>query len=65
LRSLGRLFADVTAVLEDMHGIAVEGQSASTPVDVHTVLVGQLRGEEARLDQLLTKITVVIERRRR
>ena len=38
-----KLFADIKSALEDMHGIAVEGQSRDNAPDMQRVLVSQLR----------------------
>lgn len=51
-----RLFADVTAKLEDMHMIAVEGQRGDNAPDMQRVLVCQLRMGVASLDISLAKI---------
>lgn len=51
-----RLFADITAKLEDMHTIAVEGHRRDNALDMQRVLASQLRMEIASLDGLLTKL---------
>ena len=51
-----RLFADITAKLEDMHIIAVEGQRHDNATDMQRVLVCQLRMGLASLDTSLAKI---------
>jgi hypothetical protein len=38
MKSVKHLFAALTASLEDLHAIAVEGQCADTPPDVHAAL---------------------------
>jgi hypothetical protein len=42
MKSTSHHFADLTALLEDMHGIAVEGQAGDCPDDVKAVLLRQL-----------------------
>ena len=37
------LFADIKSALEDMHGMAVEGQRRDNAADMQRVLVSQLR----------------------
>lgn len=54
--TIPRLFADITAKLEDMHMIAVEGQRRDNTPDMHRVLTCQLRMGVASLDTSLAKI---------
>lgn len=54
--AIPRLFADITAKLEDMHMIAVEGQRRDNTPDMQRVLVCQLRMGVASLDTSLAKI---------
>jgi len=54
--AIPRLFADLTAMLEDMHMIAVEGQRRNNAPDMQRVLASQLRMGVASLDTSLTKI---------
>lgn len=54
--SVSRLFADLTAKLEDMHSIAVEGQSRHNSRDMQRVLACQLRMGIAALDGTVGKI---------
>lgn len=54
--AIPRLFADVTAKIEDMHMIAVEGQRRENTPDMQRVLASQLRMGVASLDTLLAKI---------
>lgn len=54
--AIPRLFAGVTAKLEDMHMIAVEGQRRDNAPDMQRVLVCQLRTSIASLDLALAKI---------
>jgi hypothetical protein len=54
--AIPRLFADITAKLEDMHMIAVEGQRRDNAPDMHRVLACQLRKGVASLDTSLAKI---------
>lgn len=42
-KSVPHLFADMTARLEDLHGIAVEGQCAGLSPDIHMILLLNLR----------------------
>lgn len=54
--AIPRLFADITAKLEDMHMIAVEGQRRDNAPDMNRVLACQLRMGIASLDRSLAKI---------
>lgn len=54
--AIPRLFADITAKIEDMHMIAVERQRRDNATDMQCVLVCQLRMEVASLDTSLAKI---------
>ena len=54
--AIPRLFADITAKLEDIHMIAVEGQRRDNAPDMHRVLACQLRMGIASLDTSLAKI---------
>ena len=54
--AIPRLFADVTAKLEDMHAAAVDGQRRDNSHDMQRVLASQLRMGIASLDTSLAKI---------
>lgn len=51
-----RLFADVTAKLEDLHSIAVEGQRRDNSRDMQQALTCQLRMGMMSLDTMLGAI---------
>lgn len=55
-RSVSHLFADITAHLEDLHGIAVEGQRADLSPDMAAALVMGVRTGVAHVDRLLARI---------
>lgn len=59
-KSIPRLFADVSALLEDMHGIAVEGQRHDNPPEVQLALASSLRPDLVRLDKALIEIGAAI-----
>ena len=42
-KGIPNLFADIKSALEDMHGIAVQGQSRDNAPDMNLVLISQLR----------------------
>jgi hypothetical protein len=56
MKSPPRLFADITAILENLHGLAVEGQDGSLHDNVRRVLVADLASGVARLQRKLAKI---------
>ena len=49
-KTIPHLFANVTAMLEDLHAVAVEGQRADNAPDMQSVLIGQLYSGIAALD---------------
>ncbi len=51
-----RLFAYITAILEDMHGVAVEGQANDLPPAMTIGLASSLRTDTMRLVQTLALI---------
>ena len=60
MTSVPSMFADVTAALEDMHGVAVEGQSKSQTPDMQAALLMSLRHGLTNLDRLLAGIALLI-----
>ena len=54
-KSIPHLFADLTARIEDLHGIAVEGQADNTP-DMDRVLASHLRMGIAAMDGIVGEI---------
>ena len=59
-----RLFAEAAAKLEDLHGIAIEGQRADNALDLQSVLNVHLRDGLAGLGGTLRAITNALEARR-
>lgn len=55
------LFADVTAKLEDLHAIAVEGQRADNAPDMQTVLNVHLRSGLVALNGIVRSMTKTLE----
>jgi len=60
VRSAQKRFADLTALLEDLHGLAVEGQHADLTEDISNALCASLTAGLARGRRQL----VVIQRLR-
>lgn len=54
--AIPRLFADITAKLEDMHMVSVEGHRRDNSPDMQRVLVSQLRTSISSLEITLAKI---------
>ena len=52
-KTIPHLFADVTARLEDLHSLAVEGQRADNAPDMQSVLIVHLRFGLVALDDTL------------
>ena len=61
MKSVPRRFADITAVLEDMHGIAVEGQAKDLTPDMQGALLMSLRSSLADLQRLLNGIVLLLK----
>lgn len=56
MKSPPHLFADITAILEGLHGLAVEGQSANLHDHARRVIVADITTGIARLQRKLAKI---------
>jgi hypothetical protein len=54
------LFAEVSAKLEDLHSISVEGQQPDNASDMHCVLQVQLRSGVAALNDAISAIALVL-----
>lgn len=59
-KSIPRLFAEVAALLEDMHAIAVEGQRRDNPPEAQLALAASLRPGAVRLDTALIAIGATV-----
>lgn len=59
-KSVRRLFADATALIEDMHAVAVEGQAQGLSPDMVRVLVANLRSGVRRLDAAAQRIITAL-----
>lgn len=62
---LSREFADITARLEDLHAVAVEGQRRDNSPDMQRVLIGHLRSSVSAMDGKLRTMSAAIDRRSR
>ena len=63
-KTIPHLFADVTARLEDLHAIAVEGQRADNAPDMQGVLNAHLRSGLATLDDIVRAVAAALDRKR-
>ncbi len=60
-KAIPHMFADVTAKLEDLHAIAVEGQRADNAPDMQSVLNVHLRSGLVAVDGALRIIAKTLE----
>lgn len=51
-----RIFADVTAALEDAHDLAVQGQSPDLTTDMIAPFSAHIRQGLARIDRLMSRL---------
>lgn len=56
MAAVPRLFANVTAMLEDIHSIAVEGQCRDNCLDMQRVLISQMQMGIAAVDGAVGEI---------
>ena len=61
-KAIPHLFADITARLEDLHSIAVEGQRTDHAPDMQAVLAMHLRAGLAALDGTVRGMAKVLDR---
>ncbi|WP_395611630.1 hypothetical protein [Allosphingosinicella sp.] len=62
-KSIPHLFADMTAALEDLHGIAVEGQAADLSADMRRALLSDIVTGIRRLGNIAERISGALEAR--
>lgn len=60
-KTVPHLFAEVTANLEDLHAIAVEGQRRDNAPDMQRVLTLHLRSGLATLDNTMRAVANALE----
>jgi hypothetical protein len=58
---VARLFALVTAKLEDLHAVAVEGQRPDNSPDMQSVLTSHVGSGLAALDKILRTISKALD----
>ena len=64
-RDLRREFAKITARLEDLHAVAVEGQRRDNSPDMQRVLIGHLLSGGSAMDGILRTMSAAIDGRSR
>lgn len=60
-KTIPHLFAEITARLEDLHSIAVEGQRADNAPDMQAVLALHLRAGLVALDGTVRGVAKVLD----
>jgi hypothetical protein len=63
MKSVTHLFADLTASLEDLHAIAVEGQCADTPPDVYAVLAAMIDTGACDVRRIVAEVRAALDGR--
>lgn len=64
-RDLRREFAKITARLEDLHAVAVEGQRRDNSPDMQRVLIAHLLSDLSAVDNSLRTMSAAIDGRGR
>lgn len=59
MKTVQRRFADLTAAIEDAHGIAVDGQHPELSPDIHSALAASLRGAVTGIANLVDALVLV------
>lgn len=59
-KSVRHLFTDATALIEDMHAVAVEGQAQGLSPDIVRMLAGNLHSGVKRLDRTAQRIIAAL-----
>lgn len=59
---LPRAFAEITCKLEDLHAIAIEGQSKHASPDMHRAMIGLIRSGITALEDRLVPMQAQIDR---
>jgi hypothetical protein len=57
--AMRELFAELTALIEDVHGVAVEGQATGLSLDIHNVLA---RAVDDGLDRASEAVRSILAR---
>lgn len=65
MKSVQHLFAELTAALEDIHGVAVEGQSPHATPDMQASLLACVRIGLGKLERIAESIGNAVGRAQR
>lgn len=60
MKIVSRRFADLAMTLEDLHGIAVEGQAARLSPDIHRALLFSIQTCITRLNAIADRIGITV-----
>lgn len=63
MKTVQHLFADLTVLVEDLHGIAVEGQAPDVSADMHTVLATSIGAGLADAARVVATIRTALDAR--
>ena len=61
MEDVPRQFAAIRSMLEELHGVAVEGQHGDNSPDMHRVLTAHLRTGVAELNGKLRSVLAMID----
>lgn len=62
MKTVQHLFADLTALIEDLHGIAVEGQAPDASADMRSVLATSISTGLAHAGGIVVAIRATLAR---
>lgn len=60
MKTLSDLFGDLTAAIEDVHGIAVDGQQADLSADMHEAILSAARLALVRVHRIMADIALTL-----
>lgn len=60
MKDVPKLFADITMVLEDLHGVAVEGQRSDLSPDMQAALLSSVRTGIRRASRIMLEIGLAL-----
>jgi len=60
MKAVPELFADLTMLMEDIHGIAVEGQQADLSSDMQIVILSAVKAGLVKVQRIMLDIAVAL-----
>ncbi len=60
MKDVPELFADLTVMMEDIHGITVAGQQDGLTPDIHEMLLAAVRGHLVRVHRITLDIAMAL-----